>query len=345
MKKLFLSTFLLISFIGYSQKKKFILSGDFANDYNGRIVLQLDERELKADVEHGKFILNGKIDAPVIGTIKFENAMCANEILIDTGNLIAEMKMQLLTAAIPPCITGVNIKGGSEVYEAHAMLIKGLPDLKRKIKNAAEYEKTVTGLYSDYLRRYPDFLFLSQSLYRESYLLSAASLEPLVAQFSAGQKKSKYFEPLKSVINQKKVTAIGSVLPEFEQRSLQNKKVNISSFKGKTVLVDFWASWCGPCRRENPNVVKMYDRYHSKGLEIVGISLDDNYDNWRTAVEADKLNWTQLSDLSGWQNAVAKKFYVSSIPFNILIDTEGKVIATNLTGATLEAKLRTLFGE
>jgi thiol-disulfide isomerase/thioredoxin len=108
-------------------------------------------------------------------------------------------------------------------------------------------------------------------------------------------------------------------------------------------LVDFWASWCGPCRKENPAVVAAYQKYKDKGFDILGVSMDDNKDKWLAAIAKDNLTWTHVSDLKGWQNAVGKMYSVTSIPFNLLLDKEGKILAKSLRGADLEAKLAEIF--
>lgn len=140
-------------------------------------------------------------------------------------------------------------------------------------------------------------------------------------------------------------TSIGQDAMEFTQSDTLGNPVKLSAFRGKYLLLDFWASWCGPCRAENPNVVKAYAEYHTKGFEILGVSLDrpGAKDNWLKAIHDDNLAWTQVSDLQFWNNAVAKEYGVSSIPQNFLIDPTGKIIAKNLRGDELEKKLSELY--
>ncbi|WP_256005747.1 TlpA disulfide reductase family protein [Pedobacter deserti] len=137
-------------------------------------------------------------------------------------------------------------------------------------------------------------------------------------------------------------TGIG-VTPQFSVPDKNGKAVSLADFKGKVVLVDFWASWCGPCRKENPNLVKAYEKYHDKGFEIIGISLDDKKDRWLAAIEADKLNWVHASDLKGWKSDLALEYGIKSIPMSFLVDASGKIIAKDLRGDALEKKLATLF--
>jgi peroxiredoxin len=140
-------------------------------------------------------------------------------------------------------------------------------------------------------------------------------------------------------------TAVGAIAPEFTLNDTLGNPVSLSSYKGKFVLVDFWASWCGPCRAENPNVVKSYAKFHNKGFDILGVSLDDerSKQNWLNAIRHDGLTWQQVSDLKGWNNEVAKLYVIKAIPQNVLLDPSGKIIAKNLRADALEKKLTELF--
>lgn len=138
-------------------------------------------------------------------------------------------------------------------------------------------------------------------------------------------------------------TAKGKPAPAFSMADKDGKIVHLSDFKGKYVLIDFWASWCGPCRKENPNVVAAYKKHHDKGFEIIGISLDSNKEAWLKAVDKDGLTWTHVSDLKGWQCATATTYGVKAVPASFLIDPNGKVVGKDLRGEELNKTLADLF--
>jgi peroxiredoxin len=139
------------------------------------------------------------------------------------------------------------------------------------------------------------------------------------------------------------ILGTGKPAPNIAMAQPNGKTAQLSDLKGKVVLIDFWASWCKPCRMENPNVVRLYNKYHNKGFEVFGVSLDKSKAAWENAIKADKLTWTHVSDLQLWNNAAAQLYGVSSIPATFLIDKEGNIIAKNLRGSALEQKLAELF--
>jgi len=132
---------------------------------------------------------------------------------------------------------------------------------------------------------------------------------------------------------------VGTEAPEIEMKTPQDKNLALSSLRGKYVLIDFWASWCGPCRKENPNVVRMYYKFKDKGFDIFSVSLDQEKDSWVQAIEKDGLTWNHVSDLQFWNSAAAAAYGVQGIPATFSLDKEGKIIAKNLRGEELERKL------
>ena len=140
-------------------------------------------------------------------------------------------------------------------------------------------------------------------------------------------------------------TARGKSVQEIEMENPDGEIMKLSDYKGKIVLIDFWASWCGPCRKENPHVVKLYEKYHEEGFEVFSVSLDKTKDRWVKAIEQDNLSWdAHVSDLKGWKNEAAQAYGVSSIPYTVLVDRDGNIINTKLRGAQLESTLESIFG-
>lgn len=169
------------------------------------------------------------------------------------------------------------------------------------------------------------------------------TMEPLFYQFSDDLKSSplgqQTFEKMESV----KRNQSGAQATDFTQEDLEGNPFQLSSLRGKYVLVDFWASWCAPCRAENPHLVKAYQELKDKNFEIVGVSLDQHRESWLGAIETDGLPWIHISDLQGWKNAVATLYGINSVPQNLLIDPQGVIVAKNLRGDDLTKKLKELI--
>ena len=177
-------------------------------------------------------------------------------------------------------------------------------------------------------------------LKRNYYSMGVEELEPLVAQIPA-ELTDEAVTQIKDKVEKLKATAVGQKFTDFEMKTPDGKPVKLSDYvgKGKVVLVDFWASWCGPCRREMPNLVEAYKKYRNKGFEIVGVSLDRDAEAWKNGIEKLDITWPQMSDLKYWDCEGAKLYAVSSIPHTVLIDGEGVILARGLHGEELQKQI------
>lgn len=199
-----------------------------------------------------------------------------------------------------------------------------------------------------YVREHPDSYFSIEALSESvSSDFDVEVIEPLFLSINEKYRESFTGKAFAQRIEAAKTIGIGKKAPDFTQNDPKGNPVSLSDFQGKYVLLDFWASWCGPCRQENPNLVKAYAAYNDKGFEILGVSLDnkDGKEAWVNAIEKDGLTWTQVSDLNSWNNEVARMYGVRAVPQSYLIDPEGVIVAQNLRGEALEEKLAEIFGQ
>ncbi len=201
---------------------------------------------------------------------------------------------------------------------------------------------------AEYVKTHPNSYSSIQAL---SYVCGVhpdlTIVKPLFDGLSSDLQATTTGQKLKNRLIATQSTQLGAMAPLFTQNDTTGKPISLKDFRGKYVLLDFWASWCGPCRAENPNYVKNYQKYHDKGFDMLGVSFDKQGDKqkWIAAIHKDGLLWTQVSDLQYWENSVGKIYDIRSIPQNFLIDPTGKIIATNLRGDDLEKKLEEIFSK
>jgi len=247
-----------------------------------------------------------------------------------------------------------TLAAAEKVSDAADAAYKVAPDDKKKdiaftdslmaeIKTAL---KERDSLKYAYIRQNPDSYLSLQALKElAGNDIDVSKIEPLFKGLSPGLRKSKAGTDFANLLYDTGPTSIGSMAPDFIQNDVDEKPVKLSDFRGKYVLLDFWASWCGPCRAENPNVVKAFNKYKDKNFTVLGVSLDQpgKKDAWLAAIKKDGLPWTQVSDLQFWNNAVAKQYGITAIPQNFLIDPKGKIVAKNLRGSALNKKLEEIL--
>ena len=214
----------------------------------------------------------------------------------------------------------------------------------------AKYSKLNEDLVNDMMARedrfveaHPDSYVAAYVLHRNMPMYTLVELEKRYNALGETAKSSDWGKEILERIQRLAAVQVGQKAPDFTQNTPEGKPLSLYALPGKVKLLDFWASWCGPCRAENPNVVKMYEKYHPQGLEILSISLDRTKDAWVKAIADDGLTWKHVSDLKGWDNEVARLYLVGAVPHLILLDENNVIVAKDLRGKELEVKIRELL--
>jgi len=222
--------------------------------------------------------------------------------------------------------------GINDTIAAQAVMHYQMMEMQKKVSMQSFITSHTNYLVSLY--------FTEQLSIDENFTLFKTLSDDLVKIYPANE----YVLSLRKKVEKAKKTAIGVIAPEISLPSTEGKEIALSSLRGKYVLIDFWAAWCGPCRKESPNMVALYNQYHDKGFEIYSVSLDQKKESWLKAIKDDGLGkWTHVSDLKYWNSVAAQDYGVQAIPFTILIDKEGKIIAKNLRGNDLKKKISDLL--
>lgn len=316
-------------------------------------------------VADGKFKFAGKSQEPNMYWFTFTNNPNNQPIIfyMDPGKTTVNMNMDSLG--------NLAIKGGpsQKDYEEYKAMMMQFQMQQQQIVNEyntarnnndmntmqakqAEFEKfipTVKEGLKNYIKTHPKSAVSGYVIYAEyanqAFNFTAEETEEGIKALDKSIMETKYGKLAADRLALMRGSAIGNVVYDFKQNTADGKTIKLSDYRGKYLLVDFWASWCGPCRMENPNVVAAYKKYKDKGFTILGVSFDQDKAKWLSAVEKDQLTWDQVSDLKGWGNEAARIFSISSIPQNILIDKDGKILEKNLRGPALEQKLEEIFGK
>jgi peroxiredoxin/nicotinamide riboside kinase len=246
-----------------------------------------------------------------------------NQLVQQNRQQVAALEQQYLQARQEG--NSVRMK---ELEQQYLQSEKGLREtVKGKLRSM---ESSVTAIYGvNYLNQEEDFPFL----------------DSLATRLSQDLPNSRYVQDFAQGIDKMRGTTIGQLAPEIALPNPQGETKRLTELRGNVVMIDFWAAWCGPCRRENPNIVRLYEKYNQQGFEIFGVSLDRSKDDWVKAIAKDGLTWTQVSDLNYFNSEAAQVYGITAIPATVLLDKEGRIIARNLRGQALEDKLAEIFGK
>ncbi|BDD02643.1 TlpA disulfide reductase family protein [Aureibacter tunicatorum] len=310
-----------------------------------------------AMVLNGKFRLNGKLESP-------------DRLYLDLGKnqqLGLFMGNEVVNVAIDDAnIANAEITGSKSQndYQSYLKAVKPYADKKSLLENEyydaqqkndtaalnkvnALYEETIADeqkVIEQWIKEHPAS-YISAVAIREQliYQLDYNELNDMLKILSPEVLKTEAGESLSERRDVLSKVAVGQMAPDFTLNTPDGQSLSLSSLRGNPVLIDFWASWCPPCRKENPNLVKTFNLYKDKGLQIIGVSLDTSLDKWKKAIADDHINWYQVSDLQGWKSPVVAKYGVISIPHTVLLDSDGKIVAKNLHGEKLKKELDKLL--
>ncbi|KQB99499.1 TlpA disulfide reductase family protein [Pedobacter sp. Hv1] len=379
MKKLLLSAICLLP-IGLMAQEAFTIKGKVGNlNAPAKAYLTYSVGKTKvsdsATVTKGAFEFKGNIESPTMASIRIKhdaspvNPDPKKRVPLDVVQLYLEKATINVTAKDSvknAKITGSKINDDNARYKAlFAKMNADVETLMKEYNGYSNEQRKDTTFMKPFMTRYnaankergpmnKKFVeenrnsYIGLVTYRSimGYDIDPTVVEPEYHKFSAALRATQVGKDIQTAIDGAKKTQIGTMFTDFTQYDPEGKAVNLSSLKGKYVLVDFWASWCGPCRQENPHVLAAYSKYKNRNFEILGVSLDEpnKKAEWLKAVKDDGLTWPQVSDLKEGGNTAAKLYGVQAIPFNFIMDPSGKIVAKNLRGDKLEEKLEELLG-
>ena len=378
MKKLLVGILMIAGVISCNEKTekgKFTVTGDLKNAEDQKIFLeelyfsQKDPSVIDTgEIKNGKFTVSGIAPEEGLYRLRFEKQETGYIFINDAAKIGFKADVKDMSLTGPEFNTKAN-----NLFKRFLLGVDG----RQKNMNSlsAEIDTLQKNKNNDSIVKIKiDELNTAGSSFKNFIVKSIdTTSDPVVAMFALGYTRGIDPEELKTIIPnltkrfaghngvatiisqynelmvkkdnpadapaQKGKPTVGSQAPEFSMADASGKQVALSSFKGKYVLIDFWASWCGPCRAENPNVVANYNKFKNKNFTILGVSLDEDKSKWQDAFKKDNLTWSHISDLKGWNSASVPLYGFDGIPYNVLIDPSGKIIATELRGEELGKKL------
>jgi len=384
MKKiaLLVSLTILLFSCGKAKDGEFYLKGTAKGIENGKLVIlqTIDESGMNAvsldtvKIQNGQFEITGKITEPTIYTLLIPSNSGAVPFIAEHGDISVEVyKDSVQTSKVSGTYNNDEFyKFNNDIKNVQKSIQKEMQGFqeknKKRIESAQSSKDTValnklTKEFRGIQKKYPDFFINYAEKNTKSFIsvyiidgmfrspdVDLKKVEKMYNSLEEDIKKTKPGKKVKAKIDELKgvktpeVVAVGKKAPNFSAKSPEGNKVSLNENLGKVTIIDFWASWCGPCRKENPNVVALYNEFHDKGLNIVGVSLDKDLAKWKDAIAKDKITWVQMSNLKEWSEPIAKTYKVESIPATFILDSNGTIVAKDLRGEELKSKVKELLG-
>lgn len=366
MKRILFIAFSITLILACTSKEKptgYFLTGKVAAFDTGYVYIEhrVDGEMIKIDSvlsSKGNFMFTGKVEFPQFIFLTFGDKKYRSGFFLENSNIQFDAHIDSLGFAK---VTGSQSNNLLKQYEDELLpfenKMKNLNELylqaekERKQGSISQIDSAIRILNFEqqnfiwkYIVNHKNSVVIPYILSRDlAYLLDVNELDSIISQIDTSLNQSIYLVGLKKQIEVLKSVEIGKVAPDFTLNDTAGVPLSLSSFKGKYLLIDFWASWCGDCRKEIPNIVKIYADYHPKGLEILGVSFDQNKEDWINAIRKYNLNWVHVSDLKRWKSTAGKLYGVRSIPHTVLLNKQGIIVAKNLNGNDLKLKVSELL--
>ena len=372
MKKITLLALLTLSILSCNNLKdnEFLISGTANGIENGKkvfIEVQTETGTLAKDtavVTDGKFELKGITEEIDLGFIRIENEQINLPLILEEGkieiNIVKDslhkstlggtpnndkfQKFNTESRAISEKVAKFEKDNGPEMQKAQ--MSNDTVTINKLLKEYKKFQNEMNDYSKKFIKENPD-AYLSVLLLENFLMRQYLTPEEIKSYFEGldkDVKETKSGKKIKTALDSMSAIVIGKPAPNFSAPSPEGKTISLKESLGKVTIIDFWASWCGPCRAENPNVVALYNEFHPQGLNIIGVSLDKDAAKWKEAIAKDGLIWPHVSNLKFWEDPIAKQYNVQSIPATFILDEKGNIVAKDLRGEELRAKVAALLG-
>lgn len=349
---------------------EFLISGTANGIENGKkvfIEVQTETGTLAKDtavVTDGKFELKGIAEEIDLGFIRIENEQINLPLILEEGkieiNIVKDslhkstlggtpnndkfQKFNTESRAISEKVAKFEKDNGPEMQKAQ--MSNDTVTINKLLKEYKKFQNEMNDYSKKFIKENPD-AYLSVLLLENFLMRQYLTPEEIKSYFEGldkDVKETKSGKKIKTALDSMTAIVIGKPAPNFSAPSPEGKTISLKESLGKVTIIDFWASWCGPCRAENPNVVALYNEFHPQGLNIIGVSLDKDAAKWKEAIAKDGLIWPHVSNLKFWEDPIAKQYNVQSIPATFILDEKGNIVAKDLRGEELRAKVAALLG-